>query len=810
MVRPVCLVGRSRFVSVVNAMTNERFRRALVKRLGVAHLVFDACFSGRCNVVPASLVLDADMSAADVQDRLSGSAVLDSTDPDVQPSARVRPGNAIVVIRRRHGDTILWYVRTIDHVRSAVTGADRKKTLGALLGLHEYDASPTLDLRALRATPKPSGVRVVLDGERVVGVVQADDPSPVRRDPAPTVVERGVSRGTPSPGGDTRGMRPASRGGATRGGGTTRGAGGGTAAGEGTRDTGGTGGAGGTTRGRVTRGGRMRGIGATPGEEATSAAPGPTESGGASPTTVAQKAFPLVEAKQIVESLEPFTLTVGLSAERVTGVVAGEMTINIPAGEATATIDVQVAADEGFEAPEGWRHALVVKTSDIYAARLAIPLKAPEVTGPSLLSVLMVHFSHNGVHLGTAARRIEVAQTVAPGTNESAWVKATPSGGTLNIDLEERPPDLTIRIDKPDADESTGKFVWTFESPHDVKLPAQPLPMNLGTDAKTFSKALITLIDENQGGQLLTGTMRGIGLKIAQKIPGDLWRVLGEVAAKVAAGGAQRPVTVLLYSAETSIPWELAVMTKRLDASKPEFFGAQVALGRWILGTNGPTVPPARAVDVSRMAVITGYYNGENGLERLQGAEQESGELQQTYGALGLDASPENIRLLFDGTIDANAKDIHAIHFACHGSVNPQSPELNAIFLSDGSPLNEFVFLGAQIGDSAKPILFLNACQVGSQGEMLGESAGFGANCLYAGFRAFIAPLWSVNDVAAREIALEFYKTAFNKQSKMYVSSFFQQTRSRFVPKSPTDVPEATYLAYVYYGHPELLLSRPG
>jgi hypothetical protein len=511
-----------------------------------------------------------------------------------------------------------------------------------------------------------------------------------------------------------------------------------------------------------------------------------------------------VKAPEIVKSSQQFTLTVGLAKAPVKGVTGDAMTINVPTEEESFTLDVQVSAAEGFKAPEGWRHELALKSSNIYKGRVEIPLVAPEVTGESLFSVLSVHFSHDGVHLGTATRRIEVARSVSRGKKASPWVRATPRPAAMRIDMTERAPDLTIRIEKPDADEATGKYVWTFETPHKgVKLPPKPLPINLGTDARTFSKALITLIDENSGGQLIAATMRGIGTKVAQKVPAEAWRVLTDVAAKV---GTARPVTVLLYSAETSVPWELATMPKPLDAKKPPYLGAQVALGRWILGTNGPSVPPARAVNVEKMAIVTGYYKAGSNLSRLLGAEEESKLLKNAYGALALDATPENMRQLFEGTI-AGADDIHAIHFACHGEVQPDSPELNAIYLSDGSALNEYVFLGAQIGERSKPILFLNACQVGTQGELLGESAGFGAGCLYAGFRAFVAPLWSIDDATAREVALDFYRTAFDGTKRTFVSSFFQNTRGKFAPKSRTDVPESTYLAYVYYGHPELLLS---
>ena len=816
-------------------------------------------------MIPATLVLDAGMTAKDVRARLAPSTVIAGVKRAAgAPGDTGRHDEAAIVIRRRHDGDILWYVRTVAEVRAALAGAKASDTLTELLDLHEHQRATTRELRALREGGEGRFTGVVLDGDRVVGVVRKPEPG------APPSPPTAMGRGPSTRGGgfarriekaappahrrneekETRGRSGGAQGAAwdsgLSGGISPGGSGGGSAGGSGSGSRGG----GGASRGHGFEslssergGGGGRRVGAGSGPQTASrgerGAHGEAGGGGGGPSgaepprpraangggrgtrprppagndsgraATPQRAFPLLKAPDLVKSRADFTLTVGLSKAPVKGVTGDAMTINVPVAEETIDLDVQVSAAPGFKAPEGWRHTLTLKTSNIYKARLEIPLTAPEVTSESLLSVLSLHFSHVGVHLGTATRRIEVARTIRKGKPASPWVRATPRPAAMTMDLAERAPDLTIRIEKPDANEATGAFVWTFESPHQVRLPAKPLPMNLGTDAKTFAKAMITLIDENQGGQLLTSTVRGMGIRISQKIPADVWRVLADVAAEVdaaARGERRRPVTLLLYSAETSVPWELAVMPKPLDPQKPEYLGAQVALGRWILGNTGPTVPPARAVAIERMAIVTGYYKAGSELSRLKGAEEESKHLQTTYGALGLDATPENVRQLFEGTI-ANAEDIHAIHFACHGEVQPASPELNAIFLSDGSPLNEFVFLGARIGATAKPILFLNACQVGMQGEMLGESAGFGAGCLYAGFRAFVAPLWSIDDATAREVALDFYRTAFDTEALTWVSSFFKDTRCKFAPASSTDVPDSTYLAYVYYGHPELMLS---
>jgi hypothetical protein len=74
--------------------------------------------------------------------------------------------------------------------------------------------------------------------------------------------------------------------------------------------------------------------------------------------------------------------------------------------------------------------------------------------------------------------------------------------------------------------------------------------------------------------------LEGIAGQIAGKLPVKFWDVLQGVAAKV----KDRPITLQLNSAEPYVPWELAWVKAVIDPERPSFLGAQVAMGRWILG----------------------------------------------------------------------------------------------------------------------------------------------------------------------------------------------------------------------------------
>jgi hypothetical protein len=91
---------------------------------------------------------------------------------------------------------------------------------------------------------------------------------------------------------------------------------------------------------------------------------------------------------------------------------------------------------------------------------------------------------------------------------------------------------------------------------------------------------------------------------------------------------------------------------------------------------------------------------------------------------------------------------------------------------------------------------------VGTAGEMLGDYGGFPGNCLAGNFSGLVAPLWAVNDVVAKWVALEFYRHALSDTPRP-VAEILRDIRGAFAQQ-----PQASsYLAYVYYGNPHLTFA---
>ena len=109
------------------------------------------------------------------------------------------------------------------------------------------------------------------------------------------------------------------------------------------------------------------------------------------------------------------------------------------------------------------------------------------------------------------------------------------------------------------------------------------------------------------------------------------------------------------------------------------------------------------------------------------------------------------------------------VHFATHGIVNSERPELSGIVLSlfdnDGNSQNGFLRLH-DIYSMNLPadLVVLSACSTGLGKEVRGEGLiGLTRGFMYAGASGVIASLWKVDDDATAELMKHFYDALFQK-----------------------------------------------
>ena len=104
------------------------------------------------------------------------------------------------------------------------------------------------------------------------------------------------------------------------------------------------------------------------------------------------------------------------------------------------------------------------------------------------------------------------------------------------------------------------------------------------------------------------------------------------------------------------------------------------------------------------------------------------------------------------------------VHFATHGLLNSEHPELSGVVLSlvdeRGQPQDGFLRLN-EIFNLRLPaeLVVLSACQTGLGKEVKGEGlVGLTRGFMYAGAARVVASLWQVNDAATAELMKRFYR----------------------------------------------------
>ncbi len=203
------------------------------------------------------------------------------------------------------------------------------------------------------------------------------------------------------------------------------------------------------------------------------------------------------------------------------------------------------------------------------------------------------------------------------------------------------------------------------------------------------------------------------------ELPDEFWDHLREAKRRT----GERPPSLLLLSEEPYIPWELALVDPPLDTGAAPFLSAQATVGPWLLDRKRPTWPP-RQVRVRDMAVISGIY-AETTWARLEASEEEAKQLHTIYKAAEVNAVLSDVLKALSGSPEA---DVY--HFALHGIFDPESV-YQGLVLTDNNYLDPLVVRGQRFARA--PFIFLNACQVGSGNEVLGNYAGMAEAFLAAG-----------------------------------------------------------------------------
>ena len=163
-------------------------------------------------------------------------------------------------------------------------------------------------------------------------------------------------------------------------------------------------------------------------------------------------------------------------------------------------------------------------------------------------------------------------------------------------------------------------------------------------------------------------------------------------------------------------------------------------------------------VDVLRSASESGLGT----LRRLRFSRQEADEIARLVDQSKLEAV--DFAASRKLATSAELGDYRVIHFATHGLINNEHPELSGIVLSlideKGQPQNGFLRLYDLYNlKLSADLVVLSACQTALGKEIKGEGlVGLTRGFMYAGAPRVVASLWQIDDRASAEFMKRFYQ----------------------------------------------------
>lgn len=214
-------------------------------------------------------------------------------------------------------------------------------------------------------------------------------------------------------------------------------------------------------------------------------------------------------------------------------------------------------------------------------------------------------------------------------------------------------------------------------------------------------------------------------------------------------------------------PKAVAVLADPVFRSDDPRIGDAATRERGVANGNGVAVSSRRNVAASQTDVeSSAKESGVTGFKRLRFSRQEA----EAITALAPDE--KSLKAIDFAANRATATGVElsryrVLHFATHGLLNSQHPELSGIVLSlvdeRGRPQDGFLRLHEIYNlKLAADLVVLSACQTALGKEIKGEGlVGLTRGFMYAGAPRVVASLWNVDDRATAELMKRFYRAMF-------------------------------------------------
>lgn len=391
--------------------------------------------------------------------------------------------------------------------------------------------------------------------------------------------------------------------------------------------------------------------------------------------------------------------------------------------------------------------------------------------------VVDVHAFQHGAHIAAVEVTSQVVTTLGtPTTNV----------GTAALQVSPDAPDLSIIIIESRAERSYRMLVTSSDGAMNF---APYGPIQLADDVEQFFATFFSDIEKilmsSDDWQTKAVDLGVRGTYLMERIvPQGLRELLWSLRKNI--------TSIQIQSEEPWVPWELCKLFATEDNKTVEggFLTEEFVVTRWFLGVAQSTVLSLSSIGLVVPANVD-----------LAAAAAEANFIR------GLHSPPD--RTVTDVVAQTVAlrnalagASYDGFHFVGHGQANTGNADRSSLFLEGARKFTPEDLCGAVANLRAKrPIVVLNACQVGrSGGSTLGGMAGWPQAFIRAGAGVFVGPYWSVGDGSSSRFAEAFYKALLDDR----VSVGEAAHRARVAVRQAND---PTWLSYVVYAHPEAKLS---
>lgn len=209
----------------------------------------------------------------------------------------------------------------------------------------------------------------------------------------------------------------------------------------------------------------------------------------------------------------------------------------------------------------------------------------------------------------------------------------------------------------------------------------------------------------------------------------------------------------------------------------------------------------AQTIVSAKLLAPVNFPKNDN-LNSLPGTEKEVNEIQNLLKSKSIPCDVLTQNNANETAIkDEALKDFSLLHFATHGIVDEDNPELSCVFLRSDSESEDGNLYSGEIYNLHlnANLVTLSACETGLGKISKGEGViGLSRALVYAGARNLIVSFWSVADESTSELMTNFYQTLLQKQNVSF-SEGLRESKLELIRKGKYAAP--------YYWAPFILIG---